>query len=70
MKQDFHVKTALGIKNGDNLENIKDTSKHIVKSGKEFLFDAEHFFDFKSNPEYALECLKNAYDNGAIWIVL
>ncbi len=68
---DFHVKTALGIKNEENLENIKDTAKHIIKSGKEFLFDAEHFFDgFKSNPNYALDCLKNAYDQGARWIVL
>jgi 2-isopropylmalate synthase len=30
---DFHVKIALGIKNEDNLNNIKDTAKHIVKSG-------------------------------------
>ena len=35
------------------------------------MFDAEHFFDgFKSNPEYALDCLKNAYDQGARWLVL
>ena len=68
---DFHVKTALEIKNEDNLDNIKETAQHIVKSGKEFLFDAEHFFDgFKSNPEYALNCLKSAYDNGARWLVL
>ena len=27
------------------------------------MFDAEHFFDgFKSNPKYALECLKTAYN--------
>ena len=68
---DFHVKIALGIENKDNLENIKETAKHIVKSGKEFLFDAEHFFDgYKSNPEYALDCLKHAFDQGARWIVL
>ena len=68
---DFHVKIALGIKNEDNLENIKDTAKHIVKNGKEFLFDAEHFFDgYKSNPEYALDCLKHAFDHGARWLVL
>jgi 2-isopropylmalate synthase len=68
---DFHVKIALGINNNDNLENIRDTAKHIVKNGKEFLFDAEHFFDgYKSNPNYALDCLKNAFDQGAKWIVL
>ena len=68
---DFHVKVALGIKNEDNLDNIKDTAKHVVNSGKEFLFDAEHFFDgYKSNPDYALDCLKHAFDQGARWIVL
>ena len=68
---DFHVKIALGINNKDNLENIKDTAKHIVKNGKEFLFDAEHFFDgYKSNPNYALDCLKHAFDQGARWLVL
>ena len=68
---DFHVKIALGIKNEENLENIKDTAKHFVKNKKEFLFDAEHFFDgYKSNPNYALDCLKQAYDSGARWLVL
>ena len=68
---DFHVKVALGIKNEDNLENIKETAKHIIRNGKEFLFDAEHFFDgYKDNPEYAINCLKAAFDQGARWIVL
>ena len=40
---DFHVKTALGINNEENLKNIKETAKHFVKNKKEFLFDAEHF---------------------------
>ena len=35
------------------------------------MFDAEHFFDgYKKNPEYALDCIKTAYDEGARWIVL
>ena len=68
---DIHVKVALGIKNEENLENISEQTKHFVKKNKEFLFDAEHFFDgYKSNPNYALDCLKQAYDNGARWIVL
>ena len=38
---------------------------------KEFLFDAEHFFDgYKNNPNYALDCLKQAYEEGARWVVL
>ena len=68
---DFHVDVALGISNDENIENISESTKHIVNSGKEFMFDAEHFFDgYKSNPEYAISCLKAAYDNGARWIVL
>ncbi len=68
---DFQVDVALGISNDQNLSNIRESAKHIVKSGKEFMFDAEHFFDgYKSNPEYAISCLKAAYDNGARWIVL
>ena len=68
---DFQVSVALGITNEENLENISESAKHIVGSGKEFMFDAEHFFDgYKSNPEYALKCLKAAYDQGARWIIL
>ena len=68
---DFHVDVALGISKKENLENISETTKHFIKNDKEFMFDAEHFFDgYKSNPKYALECIKAAYDNGAKWIVL
>ena len=68
---DFQVDVALGITNEQNLENISESAKHIVSSGKEFMFDAEHCFDgYKANPEYTLSCLKAAYDQGARWIVL
>ena len=53
---DFHVKTALGISNSENLANIRDTAKHFIKNKKEFLFDAEHFFDgYKANSDYAID---------------
>ena len=68
---DFHVNVALGVSKEENLENISETTKLFVKNNKEFMFDAEHFFDgFKSNPKYALDCIKAAYDNGAKWIIL
>jgi len=68
---DFHVDVALGISNEENLENISESTKLFVKEKKEFMFDAEHFFDgFKNNKNYALSCIKSAYDNGARWIVL
>ncbi|MAV22350.1 MAG: citramalate synthase [Gammaproteobacteria bacterium] len=68
---DFHVDVALGISNQENLENISESTKHFTKEKKEFLFDAEHFFDgYKANSKYAMSCLKAAFDQGARWIVL
>ncbi|MDC0248257.1 citramalate synthase [Pelagibacteraceae bacterium] len=68
---DFHVDIALGITNEENLENIRESAKHFVKEKKEFMFDAEHFFDgYKDNSSYAISCIKAAFDNGARWIVL
>ena len=68
---DFHVDVALGITNKENLENIKESAKLFIKKKKEFMFDAEHFFDgYKNNPKYALDCIKIAYNEGARWIVL
>jgi 2-isopropylmalate synthase len=68
---DYHVDIALQISNDENLENIRETTKHFVKNKKEFMFDAEHFFDgYKNNKDYAISCIKAAYDNGARWIVL
>ena len=68
---DFHVDVALGISKDQNLKNISESAKHIINAGKEFMFDAEHFFDgYKSNKEYALNCVRSAYDEGARWIIL
>ncbi len=68
---DFHVDVALGITNEENLDNISESTKHFVKAKKEFIFDAEHFFDgYKANPNYAISCIKAAYDRGARWVVL
>ncbi|WP_412562820.1 citramalate synthase [Thalassobius sp. MITS945101] len=68
---DFHVETALGITLAENTENVAKSVEHIVASGREALFDAEHFFDgYKANPAYALEAVKAAYEAGARWVVL
>ena len=68
---DFHVTTALGITLDENIEAISGSIAHIYAKGREALFDAEHFFDgYKANPEYAMRCLRAAYDAGARWIVL
>jgi len=68
---DFHVDTALNITLEENRINISESIAHLVAQGREALFDAEHFFDgYKANPDYALDCLKAAYDAGARWVVL
>ncbi|WP_425070704.1 citramalate synthase [Sagittula sp. S175] len=68
---DFHVTTALGITLEENVGNIGASVAHVVASGREALFDAEHFFDgYKANPEYALTCLRAALEAGARWVVL
>lgn len=68
---DRHVKNALRATLDENLKMIADTISYLKKTGKEVIYDAEHFFDgFKSNPNYALKTLKTAEDAGADWIVL
>ena len=68
---DFHVTTALGVTLDENRAAIAESVAHMVASGREAVFDAEHFFDgYRANPDYALECLRAAQDAGARWIVL
>ncbi len=68
---DFHVSTALNISLDENLENIDNSIRYIVQSGREALFDCEHFFDgYSANPDYALQCARAAYTAGARWVVL
>jgi 2-isopropylmalate synthase len=68
---DYHVEAALGIGLDENLESISQSVAHMVASGREALFDAEHFFDgWAANRDYALACLRAAHDAGARWIVL
>lgn len=67
----FHVREALGIALDENVENIRASVAHLVASGREALFDAEHFFDgYADDPDYALACLHAALDAGARWVVL
>jgi 2-isopropylmalate synthase len=68
---DFQVDEALRIPREENLRMIRDSVSFLVEQGREVLFDAEHFFDgFRSNPDYALTCIRTAFDAGARWIVL
>ena len=68
---DYHVDVALEIPRDENIVMIADSIAHAKAKTGEALFDAEHFFDgYKANPEYALSCVKAAYEAGARWIVL
>lgn len=68
---DKQVKSALGISEAENLRMIAESIRWVVKKKCEALYDAEHFFDgYRANPDYALACLKAAYDAGARWLVL
>jgi len=68
---DKQVKLAMGISLEDNLASIKDSVTASVTADKETVVDCEHFFDgYKANREYALECARCAFENGARWVVL
>lgn len=67
---DVQVKT-LKVSREENLRMIEESIKLAVKKKREVHFDAEHFFDgFRSNPDYAVQVCKTAYDAGARWVVL
>lgn len=68
---DLHVKDVLRISLDENLRLIGDSISFLKSKGKTVFFDAEHFFDgYKENPEYALETLFIAEQNGAKRLVL
>ena len=63
---DFHVTDALKISLDENLLLVEDSIRFLKDSGKEVIFDAEHFFDgYKANPKYAVKVLKAAEKGGA-----
>lgn len=56
---------------GENQAMIRDTVAHLVKHGREVIYDAEHFFDgYKDSAEHALGTLAAAADGGAACLVL
>ena len=63
---DLQVERALQTTLDENLRMISDSVTFLKQQGREVVFDAEHFFDgFRSNPDYALTCVKAAADAGA-----
>jgi len=68
---DFHVTEVLRVTLEENLEMIQDSVQFLVRSGRQVIYDAEHFFDgWKANPEYAARTIQAAAAAGAMLVVL
>jgi 2-isopropylmalate synthase len=68
---DRHVDLALRTTLDENLAMIADTVRYLTGEGQRVFLDAEHFFDgYKSNPAYALECVRAATEAGADVVAL
>ncbi|MGQ4272526.1 citramalate synthase [Terrihabitans sp. B22-R8] len=68
---DYHVEVALGTTPDENLKSIRETVRAAIATGREAMIDCEHFFDgYRANSDYALQCAKAAYEEGARWVVL
>ncbi|HEY5627296.1 MAG TPA: citramalate synthase, partial [Nitrospira sp.] len=67
----LHVTDALGISLATNLGLIGDSIAHLRAKNRRVFYDAEHFFDgYKSNPEYAIETIRQAVAAGAERVIL
>jgi 2-isopropylmalate synthase len=67
----LHVEKVLRTTPEENLESVRDTVAYLAASGKEVIFDAEHYFDgFRDDPEYSLSVLRAAAGAGATTLVL
>jgi 2-isopropylmalate synthase len=68
---DRHVRLALRTTLEENLAMIADTVGYLRAGGQRVFVDAEHFFDgYRSDPGYALECVRVAAGSGADVVVL
>jgi len=68
---DLHVIDVLEVGLSENLGMIGESVAYFKAQNKEVIYDAEHFFDgYKVNPEYALQTVQAAAQNGADVVVL
>jgi 2-isopropylmalate synthase len=67
----FQVTKVLAVTLEENLDMIGESVAFMVKSDRQVVYDAEHFFDaFRDNEKYALSTIKAARDAGASVICL
>jgi 2-isopropylmalate synthase len=68
---DFHVTEVLRVSLEENLAMIRESVAFLRASGKEVIYDAEHFFDgWQANPEYAAQTIRAAAQAGARLVAL
>ncbi len=68
---DYQVSDVLKTTGDENLRMISDSIAFVKSSGKEVLFDAEHFFDgYADNPSYAMRVVDTAFAAGASRVIL
>jgi 2-isopropylmalate synthase len=66
-----HVRYALRTTPEENVRMIADSVAYLKTHAPTVIYDAEHFFDgWKDSSEYALECLRAAWEAGAERLVL
>ncbi len=67
----FHATEVLRVSLEENLAMIDESIRFLRESGREVIYDAEHFFDgWKSNTPYALKTVQTAAAAGAKMVVL
>lgn len=67
----LHATEVLGVSLEENLKLIEESVSYLKKHDRKVFLDAEHFFDgYDLNPEYAIQTLRVALNNGADLLVL
>jgi 2-isopropylmalate synthase len=67
----FHVTDILRVSRVENIAMIAETVKYLCDSGRQVIYDAEHFFDgWKLDPDYAAQTVRAAAQAGASLVVL
>ncbi len=67
----LHLEKVVKVDREENLRMIAESIAFLVVEGKRVIYDAEHFFDaYRSDPDYALACLRAAAEAGAETVAL
>ena len=68
---DYHVTEALETTLDEGVAMVADSIEFLKGTGRDVMFDAEHFFDgYRRNPEFSLRVLEAAAEKGATTLVL